>query len=124
MLRISKGVLAAWDLLHLLNDDYQKTRVLAWRLENEYNTVVEVSYLEKVVERLARANIIETKKGTGVRRSMKSSIALKEVIVALNTISTRHSFKSPSGKLIEKFNKVIDDSLFDNRKLLHKLKDF
>lgn len=118
---LTKKVRLAWNLIHILNDEYEKIFSLALRLNTMYAMNTTDYELKNVVHVLAKAKLIETRQGSGVRRAYRKSIKMEEVLEALG-ITFNIETQSPAGRLQFRLKEVLRQAEFDNSKILHKIK--
>lgn len=112
--------MVSWDLLHLLNDEWQKTYAIQYLLRTKFDTEVEDQHLKKIIYKLKRAGIVETKNGAGVRRSMRNIVTLDEVMRALGTRIRRVRGNGPGAGIARRISDLLDRVEFMNNVVLHK----
>lgn len=117
-----KDVQIAWNVLHLLNDDWQKTISLCLDINAKWKMDVTEDYLRKIIHNLSQHGFVETRKGRGVRRSMKRIIFMDEVLFAFG-VDLSYTPNTPYGKIMRQVNDLVRRQEFNNSKILHRIDD-
>lgn len=118
---LRKDVRIAWNLIHILNDEYEKICSLALRLNELYSMNTTSEEMRHVVRKLAKVKIVETRKGVGVRRALRPVIRVEDILEALE-VTYKYDLSSPAGRLQFKIKEVLRQTEFNNSKILHKIK--
>lgn len=113
---LRKDVTVAWNLLHILTDDYVKVYSLSMDIFDKWDIKVSEHYLRKIVAELAHNGLVETKRGVGVRRSLKTLIYMDEVFDALG-LKWYYSTNNPAGRLQNRIKDMIKRVDFVNDKI-------
>jgi hypothetical protein len=111
-MQIRKDIQTAWNLLHVLEDDYQKIEYYRYKLYDKYDMKISRNVFMQIVSALTREDLVESKKGVGIRwvRGMKTA-GFTEVMRALGT-GFSHSPGSPAGLLQRRiFNLMLNERI-------------
>lgn len=97
-----RDIQVAWDLLHILTDDYQKIYTLSQELNVRYNLKISNSYLQNIIHQLSLSALVETRKANGIKR-VRRRIFLVDVMRSLG-VQLTYSTNTPSGRALSKLD--------------------
>jgi hypothetical protein len=113
---IPKHLHIAWNLLHLLEDDFKKVEVIVYDYNKKFSPKVTRDYLGKVIAHMNAGGFIWTKKGAGVRRSLKARINLLDVAKHFGVNFTK-DISSPAGRAMYNWFLEGEKIMFINNKI-------
>jgi hypothetical protein len=112
---IPKSVQIAWNLIHILPNDYTKVLSLVFELNRRWQLNATEDYVHKIVAHMGHGGFLTVKKGCGIRRSRKDKIYLIDLMRHFDVkyeLSTNH----PAGRACLDVYKGFERIYFDNTK--------
>ena len=110
---LKKDVHIAWLLLPMLTNEYQKTIVLAYNLREKHKIDVSMDSLRKIINKLNRASLIDSKQNNGVRAMRWKVITLVEVMEAFGFVQDI-SYDNKVDLIENKILKLLDEEVYRN----------
>ena len=111
MLDRRRDVLIAFNLLHVLDDNYIPTNVAFIRLRNKWSSfdIPPSTYRKRIIAALSEWGLIDAKRGRGIRKSGRR-VSMKNVMEALGALPS-YTTDNPSGKALDRAMNLLYNSV-------------